>query len=324
VRVSPGRGPGAGIIGRVDARRTPPAVGRLPREPGVYRFRDAGGRVLYLGRATDLRSRAASYFGDLADRAHLAAMVARVTRIEAVVCASVHEAAWLERNLLEDRLPRWNRVPGGAEVPLYLRVDPGPATPGLHLSHDRDGRTHGPFLGGRRARLAVRALLRIHPLPYAREALTGAEREMAVLRGVRPADRDRLARALTEILDRRPSAVRDVLAALAARRDEASNALDFERAARVQEELAAVEWLTSVQRATDPDAPDCEIHGWAGGVLVSFAVRSGRLAGWRQRTCTARAAEPHLARTPAAWRPFAERNAELAARVSLRSPCAGS
>jgi hypothetical protein len=50
----------------------------LPAAPGVYRFRDASGRVLYLGRATHLRSRVASYWGDLRDRAHLAPMVSRV------------------------------------------------------------------------------------------------------------------------------------------------------------------------------------------------------------------------------------------------------
>jgi hypothetical protein len=52
----------------------------LPLAPGVYRFRDATGRVLYLGRATSLRSRVASYWGDLGDRAHLSRMMARVAR----------------------------------------------------------------------------------------------------------------------------------------------------------------------------------------------------------------------------------------------------
>jgi excinuclease ABC subunit C len=290
---------------------------RLPREPGVYRFRDTTGRVLYLGRATDLRSRTASYFGSLGNRPHLIGMVRRIARVEAVACASVHEAAWLERNLLEDHMPRWNRTPGGQEVPLYLRVDAGPATPGLHLTHGPEKATHGPFLGGVRTRLAVRALQRINPLPYAGESLTGAEREMAALHGVRPHDRDRLARALTDVLDRRPEAVRAALDTLTARRDAASAALEFERAATLQEEIAAVEWLTSEQRAHRPAAEDCEIHGWSDGTLVSFTVRGGRLSGWRQRACGPRAAEPRLSRTPPAWQSFAQRNAELAASLQV-------
>jgi excinuclease ABC subunit C len=294
--------------------KPPPEISRLPREPGVYRFRDASSRVLYIGRATDLRSRTASYFGNLGNRPHLIRMVARIARVEAVVCASVHEAAWLERNLLEDGMPRWNRTPGGAEVPLYLRLDSGRPTPGLHLTHLPHRATHGPFLGGVRTRLAVRALQKIKPLPYAGETLTGAERAMAALYGVRPEDRDRLARALTEVLDRRPQAVREVLEALATRRDKASAALDFERAATVQEEIEAVEWLTSEQRAFSPAAEDCEIHGWSGGVLVSFTMRGGRLSGWRQRRC---ASPPHLSRTPQIWQPFAQRNAELAAGLQV-------
>jgi excinuclease ABC subunit C len=138
----------------------PAAVTRLPPSPGVYRFRDGQGRVLYLGRAVQLRRRVGSYWSDLRDRAHLAPMVARIARIEAVACDSDHEAAWLERNLLETALPRWNRTPGGQEVPVYLRLDPGPGAPGLAVTHTPA--TRGPVLrtvpgrgagaaGGRRA-----------------------------------------------------------------------------------------------------------------------------------------------------------------------------
>ncbi|HEY3981671.1 MAG TPA: nucleotide excision repair endonuclease [Streptosporangiaceae bacterium] len=94
-------------------REMPRAVPRLPREPGAYRFRDAAGGVLYIGWATALRSRVASYWSDLGDR-HLAPMVARVARVEAVACDSAHEAAWLERNLLARARPRWPpRRPAG-------------------------------------------------------------------------------------------------------------------------------------------------------------------------------------------------------------------
>src|SRR4051812_27158476 len=121
--------------GRPHNRVVLPQVRRLPAAPGVYRFRDAGGRVLYVGRATGLRSRVASYWSDLGGRPHLARMVAAVARVEALVCDSVHEAAWVERNLLEQRMPRWNRTPGGQEVPVYLLLDDGAATPGLRVAH---------------------------------------------------------------------------------------------------------------------------------------------------------------------------------------------
>lgn len=86
-------------------------AGRLPASPGVYRFSDSCRRVLYLGRAVSLRRRVLSYGGDLRGRGHLAEMVRRIAQVEAVVCDSAHEAAWLERNLLIRNLPAWNRSP---------------------------------------------------------------------------------------------------------------------------------------------------------------------------------------------------------------------
>jgi excinuclease ABC subunit C len=63
----------------------PAAVRQLPHRPGVYRFVGARGRVLYVGRAVDLRRRVASYWGDLGDRRHLQRMVSAVKRVQAVV-----------------------------------------------------------------------------------------------------------------------------------------------------------------------------------------------------------------------------------------------
>ncbi|HEY0530965.1 MAG TPA: hypothetical protein VGD29_05125 [Actinoplanes sp.] len=71
---------------------------------------------------------------------------------------------------------------------------------------------------------------------------------MAALYGVRPEDRDRLARALTEVLDRRPPAVREALEALTTRRDEASAALDFERAALPHLSRTPQTWQHFAQR----------------------------------------------------------------------------
>ena len=82
--------------------RTPrAAVALLPSAPGVYRFRDADNRVLYIGRAINLRRRVGSYWNSLDVDRRLARMVSSIARLEAVVCDSEHEACWLERNLLE-------------------------------------------------------------------------------------------------------------------------------------------------------------------------------------------------------------------------------
>ncbi len=99
------------------------------------------------------------------------------------------------------------------------------------------------------------------------------------------------------------------------RRDNAAAALAFELAARIQAEIRAVDWVTAAQKVTLASGHDADVHGWAGGVLVSLAVRDGRVARWQQRECAEAAAGPRIAATPAAWAPFARRNAELAAAL---------
>jgi excinuclease ABC subunit C len=297
-----------------------PAVGLLPGAPGVYRFRDERGRALYIGRATDLRRRVGSYWGDLRDRRHLRRMVPRIARVEAVVCDSGHEAAWLERNLLEHRKPYWNRSRGGQEVPVYLRLDGR----GLTLLHEHQVGTgpglFGPYLGGAKVRLAVSALGRALPMAYADERLDGSARDFARVLGIAPADRDALADTIAAALARDPSTVDDIRAELVRRREAAAGALAFELAARVQLELEALDWVTAEQKVTlstmDGQPSDVDIAGWADGVLVRFELRAGRVRAWTQTAATETSASPHLDATPPAWRPFAQRAATLAASMA--------
>ncbi len=188
----------------------PGVTGALPSRPGVYRFRDQRDRVLYVGRAADLRSRVRSYWGALPDRRRLRRMVSQVVRIEAIVCQSRHEAAWLERSVLEHRMPRWNRVPGGLELPVWLRV----AEQGVEVEHRHaPGERSGPYLGVLQTRAAADALDRIYPYRFA-SARTGAERDMARIRGVMPSDGPRLRAQVVATLAGDPEAREAAFAAL--------------------------------------------------------------------------------------------------------------
>ncbi|HEX6681494.1 MAG TPA: GIY-YIG nuclease family protein [Candidatus Limnocylindrales bacterium] len=292
------------------------AIARLPNEPGVYRFRDTRGRVLYLGRAVDLRRRVASYWGDLRDRRHLRRMVPQIEGIEAVACDSAHEAAWLERNLLERSKPRWNRT-RGVEVPVYIRVGREPGAPRLSVEHEGTGigedDLFGPYLGGNKARLAVSALDRVLPLRYTGKRLSGSERDMARARGVAAPDRETLLATVTALLHRQPAAVETVKQSLVQQRDRACAGLAFELAARIHEEIEAIDWVVAEQKVTVPHPPaDCDAFGWADGLLVHFEIRQGRLCGWKQRACEPDAARRFLDRTPVTWRAFAARSAHLA------------
>jgi excinuclease ABC subunit C len=135
-------------------------------------------------------------------------------------------------------------------VPVYLVLDDSPAKPGLRVTHlPAPGRNFGPYLGGLRARLALSALHRTHPLAYAGSRLTGAERDLADRRGIAPADRESLLAGIAAILDREPGAVAGARRQLTGHRDRAAAEERYEQAGQIQAEIAALEWITSPQRA---------------------------------------------------------------------------
>jgi excinuclease ABC subunit C len=173
----------------------------------------------------------------------------------------------------------------------------------------------GPYLGGHRARLAVAALHRVLPLAYAGDRMTGSERDMARVLGVANATRADLVGAVAAVLERDPIAVAAARDRLVARREDASAALAFELAAQSQDERDGLDWVVSPQRVAGPSGR-ADVYGWAGGVLVGFQVRQGRLHGWTQRRCDESAASALLDATPVPWRDFAARNATLAALLS--------
>jgi excinuclease UvrABC nuclease subunit len=280
----------------------------------VYRFRDDRGRALYLGRAGDLRKRVGSYWGELRNRRHLRRMIPQIAAIEALVLSSEHEAAWAERLLLEHRKGRWNRVAGGLEIPLYVRVDT--AVPSITATHEvveaPGVRWYGPYLGGTATRLGVAALERVYPMTYARSRLTGTERDLARIHGVGTADAEAFVATVDAVLHRDPDSVTTARAALVGKRDAAVSSELYEVASRIHEELGGLEWLVAPVRLFGPDA---EVVGSADGMQVCLRFRSGRLRTWDQAPATTDPA------TPDAWREALVRNARLAATLAAHPVC---
>jgi excinuclease ABC subunit C len=94
----------------------------------------------------------------------------------------------------------------------------------------------------------------------------------------------------------------------------AGSAQAYEAAARLQEEIEAVEWVVAPQRVTAPgEEGDQDVTAWGDDVLVRLRIRNGRLRAWEQETCSRPVPGT---RPPDGWVPFLRRNAELAARLA--------
>src|SRR5687768_9317848 len=138
----------------------------LPVAPGVYLFKDAKGRVLYVGKADSLRDRVRSYLGPSLEMRHMR-MVERADRIDFVRTGSVGEAFLLENNLIKQHKPRYNIRLKDDKSFLHLRVDAKhdfPAIVPMRRPRKDGARYFGPYASARAIRTTLRLLRTVFPL----------------------------------------------------------------------------------------------------------------------------------------------------------------
>jgi DNA polymerase-3 subunit epsilon len=137
----------------------------LPRAPGVYIFRDRGGRALYVGKATNLRSRVRSYFSS-DDRRKIGPMLREMQAVDHVVCRSTLEASVLESRLITQLLPRYNRRGTRWKKYVYVKLtaEPFPRLAIVRVPKPDGGHYLGPLPSTRVARLVADAIETVAPL----------------------------------------------------------------------------------------------------------------------------------------------------------------
>ena len=144
------------------AERLQEQLKTLPNRPGVYLFRGADGEILYIGKATSLRSRVRSYFGASADRSFkLRELSRRTASVETFVVASPTEALLLESNLIKEHAPRFNIQLRDDKSFPYVKVTVHEPFPRVLVTRRmvRDGsRYFGPFTDVGAMRRALRMI----------------------------------------------------------------------------------------------------------------------------------------------------------------------
>ena len=282
-------------------------IDRLPTQPGVYRYRNAAGETIYIGKAKSLRTRVRSYFRDAARHdARIARMVEEVADLDVIVVESEMEALILESNLVKRERPRFNVVLRDDKSFPYLKVTVRDAYPRVALVRRArlDGNVYvGPFLPASTARRTMKLVQRYFQVATCGEPFDGKRRPclyyhldqcLAPCAGkttpgeYRGAVED--ARMFLEGRDR------DLEQSLERRMRDASAAQEYERAARHRDTLRTVRALSLRQRMTSIGLEDQDYFGHHAegreAVLQLFQVRGGKVQGRREFTFDALDVDP--------------------------------
>jgi len=284
----------------VDPSTYRPRPGEIPVDPGVYRFRDKDGRVIYVGKAKSLRPRLSSYFQDIAAlHPRTATMVRTGASVEWTVVATEVEALQLEYSWIKEFDPRFNVKYRDDKSYPFLAVTLGEEFPRAQVMRGakRKGtRYFGPFSHAWAIRETLDLLLRVFPMRtcssgvFKRAAASGRpcllgyiDKCSAPCVGrVTPDEHHAIAE---EFCDFMAGNTTKFVRRIERRMQEASSALEFELAARLRDDIGALNKALEKSAVVLGDATDADVFGVADDELEAavqvFHVRGGRIRGQR-------------------------------------------
>ena len=277
-----------------------PAPGEIPESPGVYRFRDQRGRVIYVGKAKSLRQRLNSYFADFASlHPRTQMMLTTAAGVEWTVVGTEVEALQLEYSWIKEFDPRFNIKYRDDKSYPYLAVTMGEEYPRVMVMRGakRKGtRYFGPYSHAWAIRDTVDTLLRVFPVrtcsagvfkrsgQIGRPCLLGyiGKCSAPCVKRISEEDHRRLAEDFCDFMAGQTSRF---ASRLEAEMKQAAREEEFERAARLRDDLRALERAIEKQAVVLGDGTDCDVIALAEDQLEAavqvFYVRGGRVRGQR-------------------------------------------
>ncbi|GAA5149572.1 excinuclease ABC subunit UvrC [Nocardioides marinquilinus] len=277
-----------------------PEPGSIPTEPGVYRFRDGKGRVIYVGKAKNLRARLSSYFQDISNlHQRTATMVTSAASVDWTVVNTEVEALQLEYSWIKEFDPRFNVKYRDDKSYPWLAVTVGEEFPRVMVGRGakkRGTRYFGPYSHAWAIRETVDILLRVFPM---RSCSTGVFKRSAQIGrpcllgyigkcsapcvGKVSAEEHR--EIVDDFCDFMAGQTRPFVKRIEKEMYAASEAMEFERAARLRDDLGAMQRALEKQAVVLGDGADADVIALAEDPLEVavqiFYVRGGRIRGQR-------------------------------------------
>ncbi len=292
-----------------DPERLESRLKEIPAEPGVYFMRDASDQIVYIGKSKKLRSRVRSYFREAqALSPRIALMVRQVVEIEFIVTDTEAEALALEANLIKQHQPYFNVLLKDDKKYPYLCITWSEDYPRIFITRKRrlgkeKDKYYGPYTDTRALRQTLHLVKRIFPLRQRPQPLFKdrpcLNYEIGRCPGVcqqliTPEDYRKIVHKIAMIFQGR---TRELVETLTTQMTAAAEALNFEQAARLRNQINGLKSLSAEQKVALPDdtvsrdaialAAD-EQHA----CIQLFQIRAGRLVGRLGFVAEAQSASP--------------------------------
>jgi excinuclease ABC subunit C len=268
---------------------------QLPNSPGVYLLKDGAGNILYVGKAANLHQRVRSYFGagqKLPPK--LQRMVARVNELDFFVTSSEQEALILELNLIKRHHPRYNvRLKDDKTFP-YLKIDLNEDWPRVHITRrleEDGGRYFGPFASAKSVRQTLKVIKGIFPFRSCSRTITGTDSRacldydihhcLAPCIGV--ASKEEYAEVIKQVILFLEGKQELVVKELESKMDRAAEALSFEQAAWLRDQIQAINRVIEGQKIATKVRGEQDVIALANdkdqAYVQVFFIRGGKLIG---------------------------------------------
>lgn len=270
-------------------------IRQLPNRPGVYLWRDAEGNILYVGKAANLQHRVRSYFAagqKLTPK--LQQMVGRVAELDFFVTTNEQEALILELNLIKRHHPRYNVQLKDDKTFPYLKISLNEDWPRIYFTRhleENGGRYFGPFASARSVRQTLKALKRIFPFRSCSEPITGTdsraclEYDLNLCRGpcIGAVGREEYAEIIKQVILFLEGKQEIVVDKLEKRMKAVAQALDFEKAAILRDQIQAIHQVIEGQRIAATVSGEQDVIAFAQErdqtCVQVFFIRGGKLIG---------------------------------------------
>jgi len=259
---------------------------------------DVNGKVIYVGKAVNLRARVRSYFHantmDMGVSAKTARLVAEIDRIDFIVTDSELEALILEANLIKKHRPRYNvRLKDDKRYP-YIKVDWQKNYPKVTITRrmERDGaRYFGPFTSAQAVRQTLETLRKVFPYLTCDRQITGRDRRACLYYDIKlcngpcigAVSREEYRETIAGLVKFLEGKTEGIVDTMEARMKAAASALDFETAATLRDQLKAIAHIIEKQKIVSAARVDQDVVAFAredGDTCVQvFFIRGGKLLG---------------------------------------------